>query len=361
MSERASTGLPSACSGDMYAGVPTMCPSASPIAWASRRRDVPTSNSTFARPKSSTLTRPSSLTMTLAGLRSRCVIPCWCAAAKRIRQWNRDLEELAEGEALRWQHLCECLSLHQLHRDEVHAVGFFDGVHRHDVGVIERRDGLGFSRESRATVGVIGQLRRQDLEGDLAIEPRVLGQIDLAHPARADLVQDLVVGEGVADLPDGDFRFCPPGAPTLYLIRSGGPHAWIRLMDPAPRSSALKRPRNLIALAIREQDQDARHEPASLRRTALPPPRQRHRRDHEDAEDEWHPQVGAIPPSRSCDQVLGGRQAPSVIFELGQAWALGKRILLIASPEDGVASLSTQARPGTTSRREESSSTRLCP
>lgn len=29
----------------------------------------------------------------------------------------------------------------------------------------------------------------------------------------------------------------------------------------------------------------------------------------------------------------GSRQAPSVMFELGQAWALGKRILLIASPK----------------------------
>jgi hypothetical protein len=31
----------------------------------------------FARPKSSTLTRPSLVTMTLAGFRSRCVMPRW--------------------------------------------------------------------------------------------------------------------------------------------------------------------------------------------------------------------------------------------------------------------------------------------
>ncbi len=40
----------------------------------------------LARPKSSTFTRPSSLTMTLAGLRSRCAMPCWCAADDRIHQ-----------------------------------------------------------------------------------------------------------------------------------------------------------------------------------------------------------------------------------------------------------------------------------
>lgn len=34
--------------------------------------------------------------------------------------------------------------------------------------------------------------------------------------------------------------------------------------------------------------------------------------------------VGVLPSSK---------QAPSVVFELGQAWALGKRILLIASPK----------------------------
>ncbi len=79
------------------------------------------------------------------------------------------------------------------------AVGFFDGMHRHDVGVIERRDGFGFPCESDATRGVSGQLRRQDLEGDLTIESGVFRQIDLAHPPGANRLDDPIVRDGLAD------------------------------------------------------------------------------------------------------------------------------------------------------------------
>ena len=172
---------------------------ASPIGSGASPPRLEDSSVALARPKSSTLTRPSSLTMTLAGLRSRCVIPCWCAAASASARGIAISKNLPRREALSWQHLCECLPLHQFHRDEVHAAGLFDGVHGHDVGVVQRGDGLRFSREPGATLGVIGQLRRQDFEGHLAIERGVLGQIDVAHPTRADLLEDLVVGDGLAD------------------------------------------------------------------------------------------------------------------------------------------------------------------
>ena len=78
----------------------------------------------------------------------------------------------------------------------MHATCLFDGVHGHDVGVVQRGERLRFSREPRSTFGVLGQFRRQDLERNLAVERGVLGQIDIAHPTRADLAQDLVVGDG---------------------------------------------------------------------------------------------------------------------------------------------------------------------
>src|SRR6266542_1685692 len=76
-------------------------------------------------------------------------------------------------------------------------------------------DSLRFSRESSSTLGIVGQLRWQDFERNLAVERGVLGQIDFAHPARADLVQDLVVADSLADQLTG-IPFCPPGTPTLY-------------------------------------------------------------------------------------------------------------------------------------------------
>ena len=84
MSERASSGLPSACSGDMYAAVPRMMPApvrASPVG-SSVWLEAAEGSLSFASPKSSTFTAPPDPTITLAGLRSRCTMPlAWAAAS----------------------------------------------------------------------------------------------------------------------------------------------------------------------------------------------------------------------------------------------------------------------------------------
>ena len=85
MSVRLSTAWPRACSGLMYAAVPTTTPvtRAADRRWASGdARDSGASPSTaFARPKSSTLTTPSGRILMFAGFRSRWMMPCSCAAS----------------------------------------------------------------------------------------------------------------------------------------------------------------------------------------------------------------------------------------------------------------------------------------
>jgi hypothetical protein len=76
MSLRRSTGLPAACSGDMYAAVPRMMPASvacndsvgETIAFA---LDSLAGSSAFASPKSSTFTTPSGRTLMLVGFKSR--------------------------------------------------------------------------------------------------------------------------------------------------------------------------------------------------------------------------------------------------------------------------------------------------
>ncbi len=91
MSARLSAGLPRACSGDMYDAVPisTLCPVTN--AGLVIVGDMDESKRTLsnpscappirARPKSSTFTVPSGVIWILAGFRSRCTIPCSCAAS----------------------------------------------------------------------------------------------------------------------------------------------------------------------------------------------------------------------------------------------------------------------------------------
>jgi hypothetical protein len=61
-----------------------------------------------------------------------------------------------------------------------------------DIGMVQRGDDLGFSREPLAESLLGG------FDGDLARQARVGGAVDLAHAALADDFRDLIVIEAVA-------------------------------------------------------------------------------------------------------------------------------------------------------------------
>ena len=66
--------------------------------------------------------------------------------------------------------------------------GIRDTIDGRDVRMIERREGARLALEARAPSRVGSEVRRQDLERDVAAEPRVVGAIDGAHassPIRA--------------------------------------------------------------------------------------------------------------------------------------------------------------------------------
>jgi hypothetical protein len=60
------------------------------------------------------------------------------------------------------------------------------------------RDGACFALEAIAEFRRAGDERRQRLDGDDAVEPRVTRLVDLAHSARADGAEDLVRAEACA-------------------------------------------------------------------------------------------------------------------------------------------------------------------
>ena len=72
---------------------------------------------------------------------------------------------------------------------------FADFVEGGDVGVRERRGGTRFAEKAIAAIGIVGDVRGEHFDRDRAAEPRVAGAIDLAHPAGADPVENLVVRE----------------------------------------------------------------------------------------------------------------------------------------------------------------------
>ena len=61
--------------------------------------------------------------------------------------------------------------------------------------MVQRREDLGLSLESPQSFRVLGELIRQDLDRHIPAELPVSRPIDLSHPAFADRLEDLVVGE----------------------------------------------------------------------------------------------------------------------------------------------------------------------
>ncbi len=76
-----------------------------------------------------------------------------------------------------------------------HAVGLADGEDLDDVGVGGLGDGGGFVLEARQGGGIGSQFGPQDLEGDLALEGNLFGEVNLAHAAPAEMTEDAEIGE----------------------------------------------------------------------------------------------------------------------------------------------------------------------
>src|SRR5688500_14171872 len=58
--------------------------------------------------------------------------------------------------------------------------------------MFERRKRLRFALEPRETFGIGGNGFRQELEGDIALEPRIARLVDLSHAAGSEQGDDLI-------------------------------------------------------------------------------------------------------------------------------------------------------------------------
>ena len=111
----------------------------------------------------------------------------------RERQQQIGLER-APGDAMLQRRPVE-----ELHDEERAAVLLADVVDGADVGVIQRRRGPRLAAESGQRLGIVGEVGRQELQRDEALQPRVLGFVHDAHAAAAQLLDDAVVRERLTD------------------------------------------------------------------------------------------------------------------------------------------------------------------
>ncbi len=78
-----------------------------------------------------------------------------------------------------------------LHDEEVDPVVMAHFVEGTDARMRESRDSAGFVRKAHPGSRIDRGVRRQHLDRDVAIQPRVTGPIDLAHPSSSDETLDL--------------------------------------------------------------------------------------------------------------------------------------------------------------------------
>src|ERR1700678_1075439 len=83
-------------------------------------------------------------------------------------------------------------AIKKLHGNEGRTVLVINLVDRADVGMIQCRSSFGLALKAQKRLRVFGDLIRQELQGHKAVERNILGLVDDAHSAAADLFQNAV-------------------------------------------------------------------------------------------------------------------------------------------------------------------------
>src|SRR5438270_9337944 len=104
-------------------------------------------------------------------------------------------KQFCEIGLLKMDQFTQRLSIDELHRNEVRVAGFANFIDVSDVWVIERRGGFRFLHKPPHAVVLGGEFSSQYLQRHFAIELCILGQIDLAHSALANLRTDFITAE----------------------------------------------------------------------------------------------------------------------------------------------------------------------
>ena len=86
-----------------------------------------------------------------------------------------------------------------LHDDERLPVLLINFVDRADVGMVQRRGRLRFALKTPQGLRVFGNFVGKELQGDKATELDVFRLVDHTHPTAAELLNDSIVGNDLAE------------------------------------------------------------------------------------------------------------------------------------------------------------------
>src|SRR5882762_2354872 len=96
-------------------------------------------------------------------------------------------------------HVLQRQAIQILHGNERLPILLTDVVNRADVWMVQRRGGLRFALETGEGLRVSSDLIGQELQRNEAMQPSILGLVDHTHAATAQLLQDAVVRNSLAE------------------------------------------------------------------------------------------------------------------------------------------------------------------
>jgi hypothetical protein len=113
--------------------------------------------------------------------------PLLVGLLERLGDLPGEVERLGRRDRPPGDALGQVLAPHVLEHEEAAAVHLLEAEDGPDVRVVEGGEELGLALEAPEALGVLRDLRGEELDRHRAAELRVLGPEDLAHAAGADL------------------------------------------------------------------------------------------------------------------------------------------------------------------------------
>jgi hypothetical protein len=118
---------------------------------------------------------------------------------ERIGNFNGEREYGFIIERFSRDQMLQSHTVQKLHGNERLLIVFANFVDGANVGMIQRGSGFGFPPEPFQCLPVLGNVFREEFERYESIETGVLGLVDHAHPATAELFDDAVMRNGLPD------------------------------------------------------------------------------------------------------------------------------------------------------------------
>jgi hypothetical protein len=109
-----------------------------------------------------------------------------------------DSEDVVDRHGAAVDEARERTSVDQFHDDRSSVAGRLEAIHLRDVGMVQRRQRLGFAFEAAQAIGIPRDGFGQDLNRDVPVEDRVASPIDLAHTTLTEFAGEFVRPEASA-------------------------------------------------------------------------------------------------------------------------------------------------------------------